>query len=62
MVVRIMIVVLLLVSPSVVEASGWQTWLAVALGGQVVFLVSMVAFKGSWRRSPAVEAPPKVPA
>ncbi|MGW0805920.1 MFS transporter [Nonomuraea sp. NPDC002799] len=49
MVVRVMIVVLLVVSPMVVEAGGWQTWLTVALAGQVVFLVSMVAFKGRWR-------------
>ncbi|MEO3890828.1 MFS transporter [Nonomuraea sp. B5E05] len=49
MVVRVMIVVLLVVSPIVVEAGGWQTWLTVALAGQVVFLVSMAAFKGRWR-------------
>ncbi|MEV0160730.1 OPA family glycerol-3-phosphate transporter-like MFS transporter [Nonomuraea fuscirosea] len=49
MVVRVMIVVMLIVSPRVVEAGGWQLWLSVALAGQVVFLVSMVAFKGRWR-------------
>jgi MFS family permease len=57
MVVRVMIVVLLVVSPMVVEAGGWQTWLVVALAGQVVFLVSMVAFKGNWRRPLIVRAP-----
>ncbi|TDE32636.1 MFS transporter [Nonomuraea mesophila] len=50
MVVRVMIVVLLVVSPIVVEAGGWQTWLTVALAGQVVFLLSMAAFKGRWRQ------------
>ncbi|TMR22912.1 MFS transporter [Nonomuraea turkmeniaca] len=56
MVVRVMIVALLVVSPPVVEAGGWQTWLGVALAGQVVFLVSMAAFKGRWRRT-AVSVP-----
>ncbi|SEG91497.1 MFS transporter, OPA family, glycerol-3-phosphate transporter [Nonomuraea solani] len=54
MVVRVMIVVLLVVSPLVVEAGGWQTWLTVALAGQIVFLVSTVAFKGPWARRPKV--------
>ncbi|NUT40321.1 MAG: MFS transporter [Thermoactinospora sp.] len=57
MVVRVMIVVLLIVSPIVVDASGWGTWLAVALGGQVVFLASMAAFKGSWRAPRPVPGP-----
>jgi hypothetical protein len=33
----------------------------VALAGQVVFLLSIAAFKGSWRRPRAGESP-KVPA
>ncbi|WP_084958102.1 MFS transporter [Thermoactinospora rubra] len=41
MVVRVMIVVLLVVAPQVVAAGGWQTWLQVALAGQVVFLAAM---------------------
>ncbi|MEV4112901.1 MFS transporter [Nonomuraea sp. NPDC049695] len=53
MVVRVMIVVLLVVSPVVVKAGGWQTWLTVALAGQVVFLVSMAAFRGRWSTGPA---------
>ncbi|MEV3983509.1 MFS transporter [Nonomuraea sp. NPDC049758] len=57
MVVRVMIVVLLVVSPMVVSAGGWGTWLAVALAGQVVFLASMAAFKGDWRRRPRVTEP-----
>ncbi|MCK2216889.1 MFS transporter [Actinomadura sp. ATCC 31491] len=57
MVVRVMIVVLLVVSPVVVESAGWRTWLAVALAGQVVFLASMAAFKGRWRAPRPVEAP-----
>ncbi|NUO99243.1 MAG: MFS transporter [Nonomuraea sp.] len=57
MVVRVMIVALLIVSPIVVDASGWGTWLAVALGGQVVFLASMAAFKGSWRAPRRVAKP-----
>jgi OPA family glycerol-3-phosphate transporter-like MFS transporter len=60
MVVRVMIVVLLVVSPQVVAVSGWGTWLLVALAGQVLFLVSMVAFRGSWR--PVRPGTPKVPA
>ncbi|MDP4509969.1 MFS transporter [Nonomuraea turcica] len=56
MVVRVMIVVLLVVSPLVVETGGWQTWLGVALAGQVVFLVSMAAFKGRWRTALSVPA------
>ncbi|SDM22906.1 MFS transporter [Nonomuraea jiangxiensis] len=60
MVVRVMIVVLLLVSPPVVEAGGWGAWLTVALAGQVVFLLSMIAFRGRWRTRKA--EPPKVPA
>jgi OPA family glycerol-3-phosphate transporter-like MFS transporter len=61
MVVRIMIVALLVISPMVVKAGGWGTWLWVALAGQVVFLASLTAFKGSWRR-PRAGDPPKVPA
>ncbi|MEU4227118.1 MFS transporter [Nonomuraea sp. NPDC026600] len=61
MVVRIMIVALLVISPMVVAASGWGTWLWVALAGQVVFLASLAAFKGSWRRPRAGDSP-KVPA
>ncbi|MEV1175856.1 MFS transporter [Nonomuraea sp. NPDC049784] len=53
MVVRIMIVVLLVVSPIVVEAGGWQSWLIVALAGQVVFLISMAAFRGRWSNATA---------
>ncbi|MFI6292747.1 MFS transporter [Nonomuraea sp. NPDC050790] len=49
MVVRVMIVVLLIVSPQVVAGGGWQAWLLVGLAGQVVFLLSMAAFKGGWR-------------
>ncbi|WP_327091537.1 MFS transporter [Nonomuraea sp. NBC_01738] len=49
MVVRVMIVVLLVVSPLVVAASGWRTWLLVCLAGQVIFLASMAAFRGRWR-------------
>ncbi|MFC4117612.1 MFS transporter [Nonomuraea zeae] len=51
MVVRIMIVALLIVSPMVVEAGGWESWLRVAFAGQIVFLISMIAYKGRWRRS-----------
>ncbi|GAA3561620.1 MFS transporter [Nonomuraea rosea] len=51
MVVRIMIVGLLIVSPMVVEAGGWESWLRVAFAGQIVFLISMAAHKGKWRRS-----------
>ncbi|MFI7703565.1 MFS transporter [Nonomuraea sp. NPDC049480] len=69
MVVRVMIVVLLVVSPVVVEAGGWQTWLGVALAGQVVFLISMAAFKGRWRRTaliatvspPTADSPGRTP-
>ncbi|NUR91668.1 MAG: hypothetical protein HOY71_46980, partial [Nonomuraea sp.] len=46
---RVMIVVLLVVSPLVVKAGGWQTWLLVGLAGQAVFRVSVVAIKGRWR-------------
>lgn len=61
MVVRIMIVAMLVISPMVVKTGGWGTWLWVALAGQVVFLVSVAAFKGSWRR-PRLGDSPKVPA
>ena len=61
MVVRVMIVCLLVISPMVVNAGGWGTWLWVALAGQVVFLASLAAFKGSWRR-PRADDSPKVPA
>ncbi|MGI5289134.1 MFS transporter [Nonomuraea polychroma] len=57
MVVRVMIVVLLVVSPLVVEAGGWQTWLGVALAGQLVFLASMAAYKGRWRTALSAPAP-----
>lgn len=57
MVVRIMIVVLLLVSPQVVAAGGWSAWLLVGLAGQVVFLVSMLAFRGRWRTARPASAP-----
>ncbi|RVX42542.1 OPA family glycerol-3-phosphate transporter-like MFS transporter [Nonomuraea polychroma] len=57
MVVRVMIVVLLIVSPLVVEVGGWQTWLGVALAGQLVFLASMAAYKGRWRTALSAPAP-----
>ncbi|MFI7151552.1 MFS transporter [Nonomuraea sp. NPDC050022] len=58
MVVRVMIVALLVISPMVVKAGGgWGTWLWVALACQVVFLLSIAAFKGSWRRPRADESP-----
>ncbi|MEU4696451.1 MFS transporter [Nonomuraea dietziae] len=57
MVVRIMIVVLLLVSPQVVAAGGWSAWLLAGLAGQVVFLVSMLAFRGRWRTARPASAP-----
>jgi Na+/melibiose symporter-like transporter len=60
MVVRVMIVVMLVVSPQVVAAGGWGTWLTVGLVGQVVFLASMFAYRGSWRRTRA--EPPKIAA
>jgi OPA family glycerol-3-phosphate transporter-like MFS transporter len=60
MVVRVMIVVLLVVSPLVVEAGGWQTWLGVALAGQLVFLASMAAYKGRWRTALSSPAPQPV--
>lgn len=60
MVVRVMIVVMLVVSPRVVEAGGWQLWLSVALAGQIVFLVSMVAFRGRWWTARPLS--PKIPA
>ncbi|MFI7632905.1 MFS transporter [Nonomuraea sp. NPDC049400] len=53
MVVRVMIVTMLVVSPVVVGAGGWQTWLTVALAGQVVFLISMAAFRGRWSNATA---------
>ncbi|WP_431903335.1 MFS transporter [Nonomuraea sp. bgisy101] len=56
MVVRVMIVVLLLVSPQVVAVGGWGAWLLVALAGQVVFLVSMLAFRGRWSTAKAASA------
>ena len=56
MVVRVMIVALLVVSPLVVAAGGWRTWLLVALAGQVVFLAAMLVFKGRWRAAPKVAA------
>ncbi|MER6949395.1 MFS transporter [Nonomuraea sp. NPDC000554] len=60
MVVRVMVVALLVVSPLVVAAGGWGAWLLVALAGQVVFLLSMAAYKGRWRTSRA--ASPEVAA
>lgn len=65
MVVRVMIVVMLVVSPMVVEASGWRTWLIVGLAGQVVFLASMAAFKGRWSNAtaprPTADSPGRTP-
>ncbi|GAA4066691.1 MFS transporter [Nonomuraea soli] len=49
MVVRIMVVVLLVSATQVAETSGWATWLFIAMAGQVVFLVSIAAFRGRWR-------------
>lgn len=57
MVVRVMIVALLIVSPLVVKAGGWQAWLLVGLGGQVIFLAALPAFRGARRAaSPQVAA------
>ncbi|MFG6196170.1 MFS transporter [Nonomuraea sp. JJY05] len=43
-------VVGLLVIPRVVAATGWQTWLFVALGCLVLFIPAIVMFNGPWRR------------
>ncbi|WP_051458753.1 MFS transporter [Microbispora sp. ATCC PTA-5024] len=57
MVVRVMIVGLLVAAPQVVAGGGWGSWLVVALGGQVVFLLSIAAYGGPWRRARAAVAP-----
>ncbi|MED7930849.1 MFS transporter [Nonomuraea sp. LP-02] len=44
-------VVGLLVIPRVVEATGWQTWLYVALGCLVLFIPAILMFNGPWRRT-----------
>ncbi|MEV5560935.1 MFS transporter [Nonomuraea wenchangensis] len=44
-------VVGLLVIPRVVEATGWQTWLYVALGCLVLFVPAILMFNGPWRRA-----------
>ncbi|MEV4548157.1 MFS transporter [Nonomuraea wenchangensis] len=44
-------VVGLLVIPRVVEATGWQTWLYVALGCLVLFVPAILMFNGPWRRT-----------
>ncbi|MEV4291591.1 MFS transporter [Nonomuraea bangladeshensis] len=41
----------LLVIPRVVEATGWQTWLYVALGCLVLFVPAILMFNGPWRRT-----------
>ncbi|MDX3108622.1 MFS transporter [Nonomuraea angiospora] len=43
-------VVGLLVIPRVVAATGWQTWLFVALGCLVLFIPAILMFNGPWRR------------
>ncbi|MFG1943229.1 MFS transporter [Nonomuraea sp. NPDC048826] len=48
MVVRVMIVAMLVISPQVVAVGGWGTWLMVGLGGQVLFLLALAAFRGPW--------------
>jgi OPA family glycerol-3-phosphate transporter-like MFS transporter len=57
MVVRLMIVVLLVVAPQIVADGGWGRWMLVALGGQVVFLLSIAAYGGRWRRTRPDSAP-----
>ncbi|TXK39891.1 MFS transporter [Nonomuraea sp. C10] len=59
MVVRVMIVAMLVVSPQVVAAAGWETWLMVGLGGQVLFLLTLAAFKGPWLTRAPVPGEPR---
>jgi OPA family glycerol-3-phosphate transporter-like MFS transporter len=56
MVVRLMIVGLLVVAPQMVAGGGWGAWMLVALGGQVLFLLSIAAYGGRWRRARPVSA------
>lgn len=61
--VRIMIVVLLFVSPLVVEATGsWRVWMIIALVFELLYVPAMFAFKGPWRRAVTVTPAETAPA
>ncbi|MEJ3658842.1 hypothetical protein WEH80_38390 [Actinomycetes bacterium KLBMP 9759] len=56
---KIIAVVVLLVSPHVVAAVGWDGWLVVTMVCLAAFGIAIVFFKGPWRRAaaPATPAP-----
>lgn len=56
--VRIMIVLMLVISPVVVAATGgWTVWMIIAVVCELLYVPAMVAFKGPWRRSARVPTP-----
>lgn len=49
--VRIMIVLMLVISPVVVATTGgWTVWMIVAVVCELLYVPAMLAFKGPWRR------------
>jgi OPA family glycerol-3-phosphate transporter-like MFS transporter len=44
-------VVGLLIIPSLVEATSWQTWLVISLVCLALFIPAIFLFEGPWRRS-----------
>lgn len=49
--VRIMIVLMLVISPVVVAATGgWTVWMIIAVVCELLYVPAMFAFKGPWRR------------
>ncbi|MFZ0217105.1 MAG: MFS transporter [Candidatus Dormiibacterota bacterium] len=50
--VRVMVVLMVIVAPLVVAATGgWTTWLIIATAFEAAYIPVILAFKGPWRRS-----------
>ncbi|MQA95068.1 MAG: hypothetical protein GEV11_10620 [Streptosporangiales bacterium] len=45
-----MLVLLLLIVPIIVAATGWQVWMWISVVGLVLYLPAVFLFKGPWRR------------
>lgn len=54
---KVMAVLVLLVVPHVVEASGWRAWLFVAVCCMALFVPASLLFRGPWRRPKTAPQP-----
>lgn len=57
--VRVMLVGLLIVAPTIAAASSWGTWVAIITVAHALFIPAVFFFKGPWRRAAPTTAVPE---